>query len=310
MAIKNALLRKKIDTIMYDLLIQTTGDVVVLSDGVTLNAKVAQIMAALEKIISEEIINGKISASTESLYAKITGFTPDITINEAYDTIKEIAEWLTTETPTSAQDIVDNIAALNEAVQKLEETATKVVKSDINGNIKVDGAEVTVYTHPDTHSASMIDETETRKFVSPEEKEKWNGAETMVHLDGSSADTDYSILDTADSCTISFEDMALAISYQNTAAETVAVADGPTSITSEVGSSKFVQFTLPEGYNITSVINVIDSNETPITFNKSYDNKVTFTVTNIGNLTYSESGVPSYTTNHSVKVVIDPIPAD
>ena len=34
--------------------------------------------------------------------------------------------------------------------------ATKVEKSDTNGNIKINGAETTVYTHPATHAASEI----------------------------------------------------------------------------------------------------------------------------------------------------------
>lgn len=34
--------------------------------------------------------------------------------------------------------------------------ATKVEKSDTNGNIKVDGAEITVYTHPATHEISEV----------------------------------------------------------------------------------------------------------------------------------------------------------
>ena len=42
--------------------------------------------------------------------------------------------------------------------------------SDVNGNIKVDGEEVVVYTHPDTHSADIIVETDDRKFVTADEK--------------------------------------------------------------------------------------------------------------------------------------------
>ena len=305
MAIKNALLRKKIDNIMYDLQIQTTGDIVELSDGTTLNAKIAQILSAFTNIVSEKAIDNKISTSTQTLYEKVTGFGPDTQINEAYDTIKEVAEWLTTETPTSSQDIVDDIKELTTAIETLEQQATKVTKSETNGNIVVDGEEVVVHTHPETHSAAMIEETEDKLFVSPEEKAAWNASETMVHLDASDETTDYSVMSEVDSYTISFDNFDLGISYQNSDAELITVSDGPTTIDSEVGSSKFIQFTLPENYTVTSVTNVIDNNESAIPYSVSFNNKVSFTVNNIGNLTYDDNGVPTYTTNHTVKVVLD-----
>lgn len=42
--------------------------------------------------------------------------------------------------------------------------------SENNGNIKVDGEEVVVYRHPESHSASMIEETDDRKFMTSTEK--------------------------------------------------------------------------------------------------------------------------------------------
>ena len=305
MAIKNALLRKKIDDIMYDLQIQSTGDIVELSDGTTLNAKIAQIVSAFANVVTEQTIDNKISTSTETLYEKVTGFGPDTDINEAFDTIKEIADWLVTNEPTNAQDIVNDIKELTTAIETLETQATKVSASETNGNIIVDEKEVTVYTHSETHSAEMIEETDTKLFTTPEEKEAWNAAETMVHLDASSDETDYSVLAEVDSCTISFDNFDLAINYQNSDGEPVEVADAPSTINSEVGSSKFVQFTLPENYTVTSVTSVVDGAESPITYTTSFDNKVSFTVNNIGNLSYNGEGVPSYTTNHTVKVVLD-----
>jgi hypothetical protein len=69
-----------------------------------------------------------------------------------------------------ADDYEERIAAL-EAVG-----STKVEQSETNGNIKVDGQEVVVYTHPETHSAEMIVETDDRKFVTAAEKDLINGA--------------------------------------------------------------------------------------------------------------------------------------
>lgn len=86
---------------------------------------------------------------------------------ESLDTLTEIAQWI--------QDHPDDAAAMNAAIAKLNGIvagiggedddyatvmaaiegkisagATKVEASEINGNIKIDGEETTVYTHPTT----------------------------------------------------------------------------------------------------------------------------------------------------------------
>lgn len=85
---------------------------------------------------------------------------------ESLDTLTEIAQWI--------QDHPDDAAAMNTAIAKLNgivagiggedddyatvmaaiegkiAAATKVESSEINGNIKIDGEETTVYTHPTT----------------------------------------------------------------------------------------------------------------------------------------------------------------
>ena len=71
------------------------------------------------------------------------------------------------------KDMADAQAAI-EALQAVGSTKTEA--SEVNGNIKVDGQEVVVYTHPETHSAEMIVETDDRKFVTAAEKDLINGA--------------------------------------------------------------------------------------------------------------------------------------
>lgn len=85
---------------------------------------------------------------------------------ESLDTLTEIAQWI--------QDHPDDAAAMNTAIAKLNgivagiggedddyatvmaaiegkiAATTKVEASEINGNIKIDGEETTVYTHPTT----------------------------------------------------------------------------------------------------------------------------------------------------------------
>ena len=304
MAIKNAIIRKKIDNIAYELLIQSTGDIVVLNDGTTLNAKLAQIVSAFGNIVTVDIIDEKINTSIDQLYNKITGIDENSSINEAYDTIKEIAEWIATEVPTSAQDIVDSINELTTEIRALEEAATKVTDSETNGNIVVDGNEVTVYEHPETHEASMVVESNEKQFVSKTDKEAWNAKEEMLYVNASDENIS-TVLSDSDSCIVGLNDIDLNINYQNSDGENVDV-NGDKSITSiEIGSSKFIQFELPEGYQVTSVNIVADDVESEIQYDVSYDNKVSFTVSNIGNLTYSDEDVPLFTTNYYVKVVLD-----
>lgn len=56
--------------------------------------------------------------------------------------------------------------------------ATKTEKSNTNGNIKINGTETVVYTHPSTHPATMITEDSNHRFVTDAEKEAF-GASTV-----------------------------------------------------------------------------------------------------------------------------------
>ena len=58
--------------------------------------------------------------------------------------------------------------------------STKVEASETNGNIKVDGVETVVYTHPETHEAAMIVESEEKQFVTAAQKDIINNAAAVV----------------------------------------------------------------------------------------------------------------------------------
>lgn len=71
--------------------------------------------------------------------------------------------------------LVKDMADAQAAIQQLvERDGCKVEASETNGNIKVDGEEVVVYTHPATHGADEIVETEEKQFVSAANKTAWN----------------------------------------------------------------------------------------------------------------------------------------
>jgi len=52
--------------------------------------------------------------------------------------------------------------------------ATKTENSTTNGNIKINGVEQTVYTHPSNHPASVITQDSNNRFVTDTEKSSWN----------------------------------------------------------------------------------------------------------------------------------------
>lgn len=63
--------------------------------------------------------------------------------------------------------------------------ANKTTSSTTNGNIAIDGSQVTVYTHPATHPATMIVEDSGHRFVTDAEKNIWNAKASTVVATGS-----------------------------------------------------------------------------------------------------------------------------
>ena len=62
----------------------------------------------------------------------------------------------------------------------ISENATNTQESSINGNIKIDGQEVVVYTHPEKHNATDIIEDNEHKFVTQTEKNTWNNKQDKI----------------------------------------------------------------------------------------------------------------------------------
>ena len=58
--------------------------------------------------------------------------------------------------------------------------ATKVESSPTNGNIKINGVETNVYTHPSNHNANIIIEDSTHRFVTDVEKNTWNNKQNSL----------------------------------------------------------------------------------------------------------------------------------
>ena len=264
MAIKKVLLTKKINGIVYDLFPKTSAELVVYGETTVAQA-LASFASDMSNYYTKTQADKKTKDACDALYNKIMGITEGgSTINEAYDTLKEVAAWIaehgdvaaafTTDIAALKKAVGDNnsglikamaeakaaistntsdIGTLKTAVQNLQTAvgnassgltktvndqgkkitalentvgnstkglvkdvadlkaagATKVEASSTNGNIKINGTETKVYTHPTSHPATMITEDDTHKFVTSTEKDIINNA-AAVKLIASTAEVD------------------------------------------------------------------------------------------------------------------------
>lgn len=255
MSIKKVLLQKKVQDAVVDIFPKTSAEVVVYGDS-TVAAALAGFATDLKDYYKKTEADAATKKACDDLYNKIMGKTDDdTTIDEAYDTLKEVADWID-EHGEVAAGFTNDIAALKKAVgddksglvkgladakaaiesndtdisnlqtavkalqdavgdatkgltktvadqgkriTALEGTvgdassglvkkvadleavgATKVEKSTTNGNVKINGTETNVYTHPENHPATMITEDDTHKFVTKDEKDIIASAAAVV----------------------------------------------------------------------------------------------------------------------------------
>jgi len=278
MAIKKVLLSKKINDVVYDIFPKTSADIVTYGES-TVAAALASFATDLSNVYTKTEADAAIKTSADNLYNKIMGITDTdgTTVDEAYDTLKEVAAWIdkhgdvaaafTTDiaalktavgsAPTDdnagsgllkamkgAQDAIasndDDISDLQTKVTALEtavgdansgltktvathttqiaaiETAigtepttddagsgilkriadlenvgsTKVEKSKTNGNIKIDGVETVVYTHPATHDATMITTDASHRFVTDDQLDIINKSAAVTVVTDQASVTD------------------------------------------------------------------------------------------------------------------------
>lgn len=88
-----------------------------------------------------------------------------------YDTFREIAAELN----TNKDSITEILRAISQRVKMPEGgKAGQVLKLNSDGQVVFDEDKDTVYTHPETHKASIIDTDASRRFVSDNEKVTWD----------------------------------------------------------------------------------------------------------------------------------------
>lgn len=176
---KMVILQGEVNGVLTDLMARSHVDNVIYEEGgkqIALSEKLAEIIAAVALKADSADVAKDIKTANDALYNKIMGITAEdgATVNEAFDTLKEVAAYLT-EHGSVVQGFTNDISGLKTAVEALQNGMTKVEKSETNGNVKVNGEEVVVYQHPETHSASMITDTEDKVMMTAAERAKLGG---------------------------------------------------------------------------------------------------------------------------------------
>ena len=107
----------KVEGVLKELAFKTTGEQVVMADGRTAETVIAAIITNIANLPTGSDIDEKVKNSCDALYNKIMGLTDaDTTIDEAYDTLKEVAEWIGSHGELAAQ-FTNDISGLKTAVQ-------------------------------------------------------------------------------------------------------------------------------------------------------------------------------------------------
>lgn len=194
--LKQVIFQEEIDGVLTDLMARTHVDNVIYEEGgkqIALSEKLASLIATVAAKADSAAVTADIKTATDNLYNKIMGITAEdgTPVAEAYDTLKEVANYLT-EHGSVVQGFTNDISGLKKSVEDLKTGMIKVEKSDTNGNVKVDGAEVVVYQHPASHPASMITDTDEKVMMTAAERTKLSGvtagASAIVSGTGAVAD--------------------------------------------------------------------------------------------------------------------------
>lgn len=162
MARKNVVLQMMIENVLTDIMAQTGADNVVVDSTTNemLSTRLASIAADIEAAAKAGITMEQVQAEVDAKIDALIDGAP-----ETRDTLNELAECLATN--ESAVDALN--AAIGNKVDKVEgmglsandftdillaklngiaEGATKTEASSTNGNIKINGVETKVYSHP------------------------------------------------------------------------------------------------------------------------------------------------------------------
>ena len=134
--LKQVIFQEEIDGVLTDLMARTHVDNVIYEEGgkqIALSEKLASLIATVATKADSNNVTADIKTATDNLYNKIMGITAEdgAPVAEAYDTLKEVANYLT-EHGSVVQGFTNDISGLKKSVEDLKTGMTKVEKSDTN----------------------------------------------------------------------------------------------------------------------------------------------------------------------------------
>lgn len=175
--------------------------------------------------------------------------------------------------------------------------ATRVEDSSINGNVKINGTENVVYSHPANHAATVITQDSTHRFVTDVEKTTWNG---MIPATEKGAASGVATLDSGGLIPVSqipagYKECLVYLTYAAMQAETgmisgnqAFVVDASGDPTVESGSAEYI-------YHDSSWIKIaeVESMDAILEWANIVGKPSTFTPSTHGNEKHSESYINS-----------------
>ena len=95
MSIRKTILKKKIEGVVYDLYLKTSADIVVYDETDSVASKIASIVTTLTNLTTgDNSVDKKIEAASNALFQKIMGVTDQSQLDQAFDTLKEVSDYL------------------------------------------------------------------------------------------------------------------------------------------------------------------------------------------------------------------------
>ena len=181
MAYKNGKITKNIKGVDYDVYVKTSADQVMYDgDEISVKQKIIELVKALENgntggsgITSTEV-DAKIKTACDNIFNKIMGTADQSDLNAAYDTLKEVSDYLTAH-GTVVNGFTKDISDLKSKIESLNTSA--VTWGSITGNIQ----NQTDLKNALDAKANVLDVPTVSNDLTDELKAKYDGAADHSH---------------------------------------------------------------------------------------------------------------------------------
>ena len=172
MSHKNGKITKVINDTKYDIYVKTSADQVVYDDTTTVKQKMIEIINALKNgggiggsdsgsgNISSTEVDAKIKTACDDVFNKIIGTTDQADLNAAFDTLKEVSDYLAAHGTvvdgftSDINDLKSKIEALNAAATHANIDTLNKLSTSETGKLLFNGAEISSDNTGSTTEAS------------------------------------------------------------------------------------------------------------------------------------------------------------